>query len=128
MSVLYYGRFAAAHFQNFTASAAPRRQTLFWAQLLYTVCYYVGQMSMNTFGYFMNCRQTLIFLCLEVSRGKYPIIKYREFLAAVHKSCKWELFVVPTNIVCLVIYEAKNAITVVINEHLFWLWPIYLTL
>ena len=80
------------------------------------------------FWLFYNLSTNTYFLRLEVSRGKYPIIKYREFLAAVHKSCKWELFVVPTNIVCLVIYEAKNAITVVINEHLLWLWPIYLTL
>ena len=76
-------------------------------------CLLLQQMSMNTFGYFINCRQTLIFLLLEVSRGKYPIIKYREFLAALHKSSKWELFVVPYNIWRLDINEGKNAFTVV---------------
>ena len=56
---------------------------------------------------------TNTFLRLEVSRGKYPIIKYTEFLAASHKSSKWELFVVPNNFGFLDIYEDKNAFTVV---------------
>ena len=77
--------------------------------ILAKYCLLLQQMSMNTFGYFIICRQTLIFYILEVSRGKYPIIKYTEFLAALHKSSKWELFVVPNNFERLVIYEGKNA-------------------
>ena len=51
---------------------------------------------------------TNTFWPLEVSRGKYSIIKYTEFLAALHKSYKWELFVVPYNNGLLVIYEGKK--------------------
>ena len=42
-----------------------------------------------------------------------------EILAALHKSSTWELFVVPYNFGRLVLYEAKNAITMVVNEHFF---------
>ena len=66
---------------------------------------FAARISMNTF------------LRLEVRCGKYPIIKYTEFLAALNKSSKWEVFVVPYNFGRLVLYEAKNAITVVVNEH-----------
>ena len=69
------------------------------------------------FWLFYNLSTNTYFLRLEVSRGKYPIIKYTEFLAALNKSSKWEVFVVPYNFGRLVLYEAKNAITVVVNEH-----------
>ena len=39
--------------------------------------------------------------------------KYMGFLSALHKSSKWELFVVPYNIWRLDINEGKNAFTVV---------------
>ena len=65
------------------------------------------------FWLFYKLLTNTYFLCLEVSREKYPIIKYTEFLAALHKSSKWELFVVSNNFGCLDIYEGKNAFTVV---------------
>ena len=40
---------------------------------------------------------TNTFQRLEVSRGKYPIIKYRHFFASVNKLSKWEKIGVCTN-------------------------------
>ena len=60
------------------------------------------------FWLFHKLSTNTYFLCLEVSCGKYPIIKYIEFLVALHKSSKWELFVVPNSFEPLVTYEGKK--------------------
>ena len=109
MSVLYYGIFAAPHFQNFIDK-----------HFFGLTCYVLPVTTTNVdehFWLFYNLSTNTYFLRLEVSRGKYPIIKYTEFSTALHKSSKWEVFVVPYNFGRLVLYEAKNAITVVVNEH-----------
>ena len=97
--------------KNSTATAVPRRQALFG------LSYYILSATMANvdehFWLFNNLSTNTFWPPLEVSRGKYPIIKYREFLAALHKSSKWELFVVPYNLGRLDIYEVKNAFTVV---------------
>ena len=56
---------------------------------------------------------TNTFQRLEVSRGKYPIIKYRHFFASLNKLSKWEKNCVCTNNGRLVIYEGNNAIIVI---------------
>ena len=97
MSVLYYGRFAAPHFQNFIDK-----------HFFGLSCYILPVTTTNVdehFWLFHKLSTNTYFLLLEVSRGKYPIIKYREFLAALHKSSKWELFVVPNNFERLVIFQ-----------------------
>ena len=88
-------------------------------------CYILSATMANVdehFWIFHKPSTNTYFLRLEVSRGKYPIIRYREFLAALHKSFKWELFVVPYNNGCLAMYEGKNTFTVVGQWTLFCCW------
>ena len=56
---------------------------------------------------------TNTFLRLEVSRGKYSIIKYRNFFASLNKLNKWPKNRVCTNNGRLVIYEGNNAIIMI---------------
>ena len=68
-------------------------------------CMLLKQMFMNIWLFLLT---NTYFLFLEVSCGKYPIIKYIEFLVALYKSSKWELFVVPYSFERLVTYEGKK--------------------
>ena len=73
--------------KKFTATAVPRRQALFGLSN-----YILSATMANVdehFWLFHNLSTNTYFLRLEVMRGKYPIIKYMEFLAALHKSYKW---------------------------------------
>ena len=102
--------------KKITATAAPRRQTLFGLS-----CYILSATMANVdehFWLFYNL-STNTFQRLEVSRGKYPIIKYRHFFASLNKLSKWEKNCVCTNNGRLVIYEGNNA-TIVIRPWTFF--------
>ena len=104
MSVLYHGIFSAAQFQKILRPLQRPVDKHFSGPSCYIL--FATMANVDEHFWLFHKLSTNTFLRLEVSRGKYPIIKYMEFLAAIHSS-KWELFVVPYNFEHLDIYEGK---------------------